>query len=166
MAKGMGVDRQSHQHFSSIGSRKDGKFAAISFVAAVCVVMAHIGDVFSMKSDDLFFFNRWPVPWFFLCSGMFFSYSMKRYDGRSLLWRKIKSLLIPYCLWIAFGLLLNPGTYDDGLRETFGIMTFHQPTGNPPLWYVRALFALMTIIYFVSKVVSWFCKKKNQFSWD
>jgi len=85
----------------------------------------------------------WSVPWFFLCSGLFFVDSFDRHGFWGGLRRKSYSLLLPYVLWCALGaVILAAPVWDLGfwpsIVQMFALRETH-PVWNGALWYLRTL---------------------------
>ena len=93
-------------------------------------------------------FCYWAVPWFFLCSGVFFAHSLHKYAAVALIKNKAGGLLVPYLLWAGIGGLTVYSAIPEEswlcLDAVFAFCKMH-PIGNGPLWYIRALMIFMTI---------------------
>ena len=66
------------------------------------------------------------MPWFFFVSGVFLRNSMMKYDGRTLVIKKLKSLVVPFALWTLLSFPLG---------------------GNPDLWYLQSLIIFTFVMW-------------------
>lgn len=112
--------------------------------------------------DSISEFTEIAVPVFFLISGFFFfkyDYYQKG-SYTSMIKKKIKSLVIPFCLWnlIVAAFLLFHDT--DKLGNNFQEFIYNLITSNwnGPLWYVRDLIVIM----FLCPLYYWIYKLDNK----
>lgn len=145
---------------TAISSGLSNKMTNMSLIAAMFVVVLHADVETSavVPVSWLYTFTKYGVgylamPWFFFASGFFL---MNRFDSRSwyktAICRRLKSLVVPYCVWCLFAVVVIHCLSVAGLTNyklpykslsqfvnlTFGL-TCHLPLYGP-MWYLRDLF--------------------------
>ncbi|MCM1292827.1 MAG: acyltransferase [Bacteroides sp.] len=113
------------------------------------------------------------VPLFFMIAGYLTGYktrTLSRSQYSSLIYKRTRSLLIPYLIWNIFALIirtfvrLSPlGIYTSSTgtsNSSWGFMTnlFWTPELEP-LWFIRDLYIMylvLPVIYWLTKYLSWF----------
>lgn len=119
------------------------KIKIISFVAMVAVVAWHCECGAEVERWFIPWVTHWSVPWFFAVSGFFFVKTAERVSIIEFFRKKTKTLLVPYLFWCAFGWSLwQPEVVGWG-GSIFGLSSSTFPSGNLPMWYVRALIVFM-----------------------
>ncbi len=159
----------------------------MSFIATICVVIIHSRSYLLLpcpnswvKGEQYFIADslvRFSVQLFFVISGFWWS---KNWKGsiisgyKTLIKKKIYSLLLPYLIWGLIGAILslaltginNIGTHRPffarSVFEIRGIWPFLDsllgilkigPHGNMPLWFIRQLLIYFTIIPVISCIL-------------
>ena len=149
-----------------VSSEYSHKIENMSLFCAICVVAIHIGwddgsvlgrfITASIKDG----FATIAVPFFFTVSGFFLSahFNEERWYGREVR-KRIKSLVIPYFLWISIAIaLMWPLTIYANLQahrqlsanlppliEAYGLNIFCVPGMVGSLWYVRCLIVIVLL---------------------
>ncbi|MCR5502334.1 MAG: acyltransferase family protein [Lachnospiraceae bacterium] len=84
---------------------RDSSLDIAKFIAVILVVWGHlIGGTLSIVK---FAITSSHMPVFFVISGYFLSYELKKHSGGTLLKCKIKRLFLPYCIWSLISLCLH-----------------------------------------------------------
>lgn len=145
------------------GRKQNKAFMILSALGILFVVDSHVGP--NLSSYFVFPYDSFYMPMFAFISGYFFS------EKHLQTWehvfrfvdRKIRTLLIPYFLWIVFygiltGLCRHLGIWDIG--ETSAIDLIHNIlTGgtsfgfNDPSWFVPLLFCVVVFYTFLRKLL-------------
>ena len=109
----------------------------------------------------------WAVPWFFFASGFWYARSAKPYGEQ--VRARVKSLLVPYCLWnlawfpILFAANWLGTRYCGASRVVDGsaACVFRCLGLNPcawpalvPTWFLRALFAVVVVVGGVERLLA------------
>lgn len=139
-------------------------------IATFGVVLTHSYKLFKYNNigeNDVFFlrgfhaFASCGVPVFFLLSGYFMVFK-DNWNYSNNLKKKVRSLVIPYCLFMLFYTLLScvgalavPKFFDDfrefsaydWLMHLFGIPFIEGPSFYGPLWFVRDLMILNLLAF-------------------
>ena len=119
----------------------------INFLACAGVIALHCHCGGSRAEKLVKACCGWAVPWFFFSSGLLFVQSAFRHSPAKLLRRKVVSVLIPYVIWTFAGFMVAYllGQVDEfQALKVFGVSVTH-PIGNPPLWFMRTLIALIPV---------------------
>ena len=128
------------------------KIRWLSFVAILCVVLGHCVPGTSMSDRVVMaLFAQWHVPWFYMVSGMMLALSIERHTFAACMRARLRSLVIPYFLWLFVGFLIagvQDGAHAD-IWHWFGINTAF-PAGNPHLWYLHCL-----IVFSMTSLLVW-----------
>lgn len=145
------------------------KFAILSTLAIIFVVLGHIGSNL-LTIDNLFPFYSFHMPLFIFISGYFYKESNENHIV-SYLCNKVLFLIVPFYIWsflyLLFQTVLNHNGYAIG--NSFSLYnlliwpwTRNQPIGfNAPSWYIIAFFGVLIINVIVRKLFSYF--PKNEF---
>lgn len=99
-------------------TRRNQKIEIISFMAMLCVVWWHCYCGSQVERWFIPGFCVWSVPWFFFLSGVLFRRTLDSKDYGSVIASKIRSLLVPYIIWCAIGVVITSCFKDWG--ETGG----------------------------------------------
>lgn len=155
----------------TIGTLSSDGATMAKVIATFCVVLTHSYKIFGyMHLEDRMFYLRGihafascGVPVFFLLSGYFLVLKGKC-NWRDNMIKKVKSLMIPYCLFIVFyalisclGALVLPSFFDNFRQFSLfdwgvhicGIPFFEGPHYYGPLWFVRDLLILNVLSFII-----------------
>ena len=145
-------------------------------IATFSVVFTHSYKLFkymSVDSTEVFYlrgfhtFASCGVPVFFLLSGYFLTFK-DNWDYKKNLKKKLKSLVIPYCLFIllygiisCLGSLILPQFFDDfrafslydWLIHLIGVPFISGPAFYGPLWFVRELIIFNVLSFFLFPLI-------------
>ena len=147
---------------TTVSNYTSTKIKNLSFVAMCGVLVQHYSynlsevDLLCQIVKEVFCFGvlDFPVSFFFIVSGFF---AVKSYGEsnwyKSVLLKKARTLLVPYLVFIALGIIVfNPKTLS--LLAAFGISTALPIV--TPLWYVRTLIicmiALPVIVFGITRI--------------
>lgn len=160
-------------YFGSLSS--DGATIA-KVIATFCVVLVHSDKLFKYMEINTamsFYLNGFRaiaacgVPVFFLLSGYFLTLK-DQWDWKTNMRKKVRSLLVPYCLFILFyavisfaGSLVFPSFFDnfkeltvtDWFYKLIGIPFVEGPQFYGPLWFIRDLFILNVFAFLLVPLV-------------
>lgn len=128
------------------------KIRIISFIAIIAVVGWHSECGSSVEQWVIPWFTTWSVPWFFIVSGFFYIKTMESVSPIQFLYKKAKTLIVPYLIWCLAGWCMWQPPHTEWSLAVFGLSRSTFPSGNLPMWYIRALIIFMTaglIIYSV-----------------
>lgn len=140
-------------------------------MAAIFVVFIHASNIFSYMSVDgvnifthiLFIISNTAVPIFFLISG-YLTFSKQEIDYMKHYKKKLKSLVLPYIIWIIiyliFNIILNilnldsSHTFKDNniFMLLIGIPFYTNPILYEPLWFLRDLIFLNILVPLFDKI--------------
>ena len=155
------------------------KVRNLSVLAIVSVVLIHAHAIVTPQTASPwmctlcdFLFHKltcWAVPFFFLMSGYWFGH--KRLDYLTFLRKKVKTLAVPYLLFLLISTVVlvpvwylqsrqNGVSLSQYLPPFWDVLGFSTllPPGNGPLWYVRSLlilFALAPLWWLIANRFSW-----------
>lgn len=147
------------------------KFRYFAFAAMIGVILLHCGDYGSAIYDySLSYVTRCAVPWFAISSGVFFAVSIDKYALKTFVGKRVTAVFVPYVFGVVFGLsiwalriLLTGGEFDVSVLRVarwFGIPQ-HTPAMNPPMWFLRSLFAFSLILSVIHKITMRFIKSRT-----
>lgn len=149
-------------------------------LACLCVVYIHSTNIFTYVGESKFaglhlilspllVLANCGVPIFFIVSGYLSQNTLEKYGYKSMMLKKVRTLLIPYIIWNIFymvieyaGNLVLPGAFADLTKESvigllvtlFGI-PFIKPPMYDPLWFIRSLF----LIFLISPIINYIVRK-------
>lgn len=147
------------------------RFANMSFISALMVIMIHILNRNIMPGSAVHYFSfvmhdgvcRVAVPFFFLAAGYFVARHLNDENyWKNEVTKRIKSLAIPFVAWcfiafclcsmlIVFGNNISGSAWDAGLisfsrfLRSAGLNPFAVPELRQ-LWFVRVLFVFVLIL--------------------
>ena len=142
------------------------QFLILQSVAILSVLIVHKQNLGIQLFTDWFPFASFHMPLFVFISGYFFKPEAAEKAG-AWLWKKARSLLLPFYIWnliygILITVLLDQGIVSFGYRLSF-YTYFIKPWLNNPgagfnlaAWFVPALFLVMLIYIFLRKLKSFF----------
>lgn len=123
------------------------KMANMSFFASVLVVLMHaVGKDKIATGSSVEMFVHWvrnvltfsAVPYFFVASGFFLAgHFFERRWWRNELYKRVRSLLIPYLIWAAIGIALGNESFWVSIGLTLA------PPKPTHIWFLRALMILV-----------------------
>jgi len=164
------------------------KMKILSFISMIMILYLHsynIDNVLNFIDKGSMFYSinifiqnfisqgitRIAVPMFFLISGFLFFNNFALSDYRKIIFKKVKTLLIPYIFWsslvvfIYFIIQLLPQFHHFFVNElirTYSfselIMTTYVDPKNYPLWFMRDLM----IMILISPLILYLLKKKKK----
>lgn len=129
----------------------------IDVAKGIGIILVVLGHLNSAEQPIRNFIYSFHMPLFFILSGVFFN---DKTDFKTLLIKSIKTLLIPYLIFVAVDAIVYIIMHNFQWENvTFAIKTrLISMTGarlritNLPLWFMFALFFIRILYYFIQKV--------------
>ncbi len=129
----------------------------IDVAKGIGIILVVLGHLNSAEQPIRNFIYSFHMPLFFILSGIFFN---DKTDFKTLLIKSIKTLLIPYLIFVAVDAIVYIIMHNFQWESvTFAIKTrLISMTGarlritNLPLWFMFALFFIRILYYFIHKV--------------
>ena len=145
------------------------KIKIASFICTIMVIFRHSRNLQAFGISDESYctyiegifskMTELAVPYFFLVSGFFF-FSQSYYrpaSYKSMISKKIRTLLIPYLIWnlIGFAVFAVAGQTDFEDWWYAYIIKILGSAWDGPLWYVRDLMTMMLLIPLYGWIMDW-----------
>lgn len=146
------INQRVMVHEETIDLGSSIKIQWLEVLAVTMVIVIHSRLVIGEWFIPLI--TQWATPFFFVMSGMFFSSSIRKHNTIMLFQRKVFSLIVPYFVWAVWGAALV-GFVD---VHALGIIDTY-PSGNSPLWFIRALVIMMGFVIVIDQVLSFIVDK-------
>lgn len=115
----------------------------------------YLSRAFLLFEKIVSFIYLFHMELFMLLSGTLFIYSYRKYSGKEFFIKKIKRLMIPFCVVLIFSVLVKYFTgYWNNSNSIIKDIIFGQIllNGNTHLWYLPTLLVITTITYFLEKI--------------
>ena len=139
---------------SDMVSGREERYDIAKTIAICLVVYGHLLSATIGYSSKMI--GLWHMPVFFYISGYFFAKSVSKYSPSEIVYRKIKTLFIPYWIWSFISFLAN--CFLRYLNDTLSVQTMIEESINiflraRSVWFLAELF-VTSIMLLLFKIIS------------